>query len=161
MGLRWKNLGGAYWQLRGGLFSLYVVEIDVVCEQEDDDHLRAFAHQPQRTSEGRRFWAQLVGSQEVGMELQEMEDYDEVIQKLLNSLTPEQRLAGLAPEQILKAVPAEQLVPKLTPEQRLAGLAPEQIVAALPDAVLRALPDDYLATLSEPVRSAVRKRLGR
>ncbi|AUX19815.1 uncharacterized protein SOCEGT47_002680 [Sorangium cellulosum] len=152
MGLRWKNLGGGYWRLRGGLFSLYVVEIDVVCEQEDDDHLRAFAHQPQRTSEGRQFWARLVGSQEVGMELQEMEDYDEVIQKLLNSLTPEQRLAGLAPEQRLAG---------LAPEQRLAGLAPEQIVAALPDAVLQALPDDYLATLPEPVRSAVRKRLGR
>jgi hypothetical protein len=143
MGLRWKDLGRGYWQLKGGLFTLYVVELDVVCEQEDDDFLRAFTHRPQRTLEGKQFWARLVSSQEVSMALHEMEEYDEVIRKLLSTLTPEQRLAGLAPE------------------QRLADLVPEQVVLALPDEVLRGLTDEYIASLSEPTRAAIRRRLGR
>jgi hypothetical protein len=53
-------------------------------------------------------------------------------------LAPEQRLAGLAPEQRLAG---------LAPEQRLAGLSEADRVLALPDAALRALPADYLATL--------------
>ena len=93
--------------------------------------------------EARRFWAQLVGMKEANMAVQELEGYDEVIQKLLDTLTPEQRLAGIPPE------------------QRLAGIPPEQRLLALPDETLRALPEDYLATLPEPVRAAIRQRLQR
>jgi hypothetical protein len=32
---------------------------------------------------------------------------------------------------------------------------------ALPDEMLRTFPDDYLATLSEPTRAAIRARIGR
>ncbi len=76
-------------------------------------------------------------------------------------LPPEQRLAGLAPEQRLAG---------LAPEQRLAGLAPEQLarmiseadhVLALPDAALRALPADYLATLPVDAQARIHARLGR
>ena len=74
------------------------------------------------------------------MAIHELEGYDEVVQKLLEGLSPEQRLAGLAPE------------------QRLAGLAPEQVVLTLPDEVLRALSDDYIATLPQPTQDAVRAR---
>jgi hypothetical protein len=36
-----------------------------------------------------------------------------------------------------------------------------QTVLALPDAVLRGLSEDYLATLPDDVRATVRSRLGR
>jgi hypothetical protein len=49
----------------------------------------------------------------------------------------------------------------LAPEQRLAGLAPEQAVLALPDEVLRALSDDFLEKLPEPIRATIRRRLDR
>ena len=48
----------------------------------------------------------------------------------------------------------------LPPEQRLAGLTPEQAVLALPDELLRGLSDDYLASLPEAIRAAVRARIG-
>ncbi len=63
--------------------------------------------------------------------------------RLLERMSPEQRLAGLAPE------------------QRLAGLADAQAVLALPDTMLRALSDEYLATLPETTRAVIRQRIGR
>lgn len=68
------------------------------------------------------------------MAAHELEGYDEVVQKFL------------------------ELIP---PEQRLAGLAPEQAVLALPDEVLRGLSDEFLEKLPEPILAAVRRRLGR
>jgi hypothetical protein len=38
---------------------------------------------------------------------------------------------------------------------------PEEALLALPDAMLRGLSDDFLATLSEPTRAAIRGRIGR
>jgi hypothetical protein len=160
MGFRLEDLGRGYWQLHGGPFALYVVELVVAAEEEDDDVLRAFVNAPQRTPEGRRFWADLVGTREVNMAMHEMEGYDEVIRRLLSGLTPEQRLEGLAPEQRLAGLAPEELARQLTPEQRLAGLTTEQVVLGLPDPVLRSLSDEFLATLSQPTRAAIRSRLG-
>jgi hypothetical protein len=75
------------------------------------------------------------------MSIQDMEGYDEVMEKLLNSLPPEQRLAGLAPE------------------QRLAGLDHDHQALALPLDVLRLLPEDYLLTLGPEVQAELRRRL--
>jgi hypothetical protein len=99
-----------------------------------------------------------------------IESFDQVMTRMLARLSPEQRLAGLAPEQVLRSYAPEQRLAGLAPEQRLAGLAPEQRLAglteaqaalALPDAMLRALSDEYLATLPEAARAAIRKRVGR
>ena len=170
MGLTWSDLGSGYWQLKGGLFALYVVEIDVVAEREDDDLLRLFGHKPERTPEARRFWAEQVGTKEAMMAAQELEGYDEVVQRFLELLSPKQRVAGLAPKERLEGLAPEERLEGLAPEERLAGLAPEQrleglspdqIVLALPDEVLRVLPDAYVASLPEPTREAIHKRLGR
>jgi len=86
------------------------------------------------------------------MKVEQMEGYDEVMQKMLDRLTPKQRLAGLAPEQVLSA---------FDPEQVLSALKPEQRLPALPDALLRALSDDYIDSLPHEIRDAIRKRIGR
>jgi hypothetical protein len=140
---------------------LYVVELDRVAEHEDDDLLRLFGHAKERTLEARRFWAEQVGTKEAMMALHDLEGYDEVVQRFLELIPPEQRLAGLAPEQRLAGLAPEQRLAGLAPEQRLAGLAPEQAVLALPDEVLRALSDDFLENLPEPIRATIRRRLGR
>jgi hypothetical protein len=82
-------------------------------------------------------------------------------EQLLAGLAPEQRVAGLAPEQVLRSYAPEERVAGLAPEQRLVGLTEAQAVLALPDAMLRALSDEYLATLPEATRTAIRKRIGR
>lgn len=81
----------------------------------------------------------------------EQKDYDEVIQKFLDQLSPEQRMMGLSPEQRTAG---------LSLEQRLATLAPEQIIFLLPEDVLRGFSGDVLASLPAPVRDAIRKRTG-
>jgi hypothetical protein len=68
------------------------------------------------------------------MLLNEMEEYDEVMRRFLEVLPVERRFAGLDAEQIL---------------------------LALPDSALRALSPEYVATLSEPTRNAIQKRLSR
>ena len=113
---------------------MYVAEIDVVAETEDDDVLRLFGHAGMHTVEARRWLSQQLGAEEIDMAMHELEGYDEVLQKLVASL------------------PAE---------QRLVGLSPEQMVLALPDEVLRGFSAEYLATLSEPTRAAIRARIGR
>lgn len=143
MGFRWEDLGGGYWRLVGSVFTTFVAEIDVVAEHEDDDVLRLFSHQPERTLEARQFWARMVGSKEAEMSLQDLEGYDDVLRKFIDKIPPAIRVDGLAPE------------------ERLAGLTDEQALLALPDSVLRTLPEDYIARQSEPVRSAIRQRLAR
>lgn len=71
-----------------------------------------------------------------------VESFDQAMKRVVARLPLEQRLAGLAPE------------------QRLAGLTEAQAALALPDAMLRALSDEYLATLPRQTRAAIQRRLG-
>lgn len=150
--LTWHDLGGGYAELTGGLFRLFVAEIDVVADREDDDLLRLFGHEKEHSIEARRFWAEQVGTREARMAVQELEDYDEVMQRFLESLPPEERLKGLAPEQVVRALGTEQVV---------RAIGTDQLLPLMPDEVLRALSDDFIEKLPEPTRSAVKKRLGR
>jgi len=49
----------------------------------------------------------------------------------------------------------------LTPEERLAGLAPEHAILALSDTMLAQLPETLLTSLPEDVHAKIRARLGR
>jgi hypothetical protein len=151
-GLAWVDLGGGYWSVTGGLFALYIVELDVVGPAEGDDLLYSLGHGQVVTPEVRRFWAELLGSKEAGMSIQDMEGYDELMTKLLDSLPPEQRLAGLAPKDRLAGV---------APEERLADLDHDHQALALPVDMLRALAPEYLRTLSPEVQDEIRRRLQR
>ena len=84
------------------------------------------------------------------MNMQDMEGYKELMDKVLETLPTEQRLAGLPPEQVLS---------HYTPEQRLAGLDRDHQALALPVEVLRLLPEAYLRSLSPEVEAEIRRRL--
>jgi hypothetical protein len=77
--------------------------------------------------------------------------FDKAKASLVARLSPEERLAGLTPEQVLRVY---------APEQRLAGLTEAQAVLALPVAMLRGLSNEYLATLPQETRTAIQRRLG-
>lgn len=147
-GLSWNDLGAGYWQLEGGAFALYVAEIDVVAEAEDDDLLRLFGHDEKRTAQAERWLAEQVGTKEIAMALHDMEGFDEVMRKLLGKLPPEAVLSAYKPKQVLAAC-----------KQVLSGYEPEQVLLALPDEVLRGLSDAYLDALPEPTRAAIRARI--
>jgi hypothetical protein len=159
MGLAWVDLGGGYWQLTGGLFVLYVVEIDVVADEPDEDLLALYSHHKVRTLRATRFWGELTGA-EAKMDTRSLEGYEDEIERIMSALPLEQRLRGLSPEQRLAGLPPEQRLAGLPPEQRLAGLPPEQLLLSLPDEALRALSADYVSRLSPDTVVAIRKRLG-
>jgi hypothetical protein len=165
MGLGWEDRGSGYWRVTGGLFMLHVVEIDVVGPAEGDDLLYSLGNGMPVTPEALWFWAELVGSKEAGMSMQDMEGYDEVVQKFLATLSPYEQvvqkfLATLSPEQRLAGLAPEQRLAGLAPEQRLAGLDREHQALALPVEVLRLLPEEYLRSLPPEVEAEIRRRLG-
>jgi hypothetical protein len=141
MRLTWEDLGSGYLRVHGGLFTLYLVELDVAGPAEGDDLLHSFGHGELQSPEARWFWMELVGSKEAVTNMQDMEGYKELMDKILETLPAEQRLAGLAPE------------------QRLAGLDRDHQALALPVEVLQLLPEAYLHSLSPEVESEIRRRL--
>jgi hypothetical protein len=159
MGLTWENLGSGYLRVRDGLFTLYVVELDVAGPAEGDDLLHSFGHGTLRSPEARWFWMELVGSKEAVMNMQDMEGYQELMDKMLDTLPAEQVLAHYAPEQRLAGLDPEQRLAGLDPEQRLAGLDRDHQAFALPVEVLRLLPETYLRSLSPQVDAEIRRRL--
>lgn len=132
MSLAWVDLGGGYFRLSGGLFALFVVEIDVVAEQPDEDLLALYSHHEVRSPRATRFWGELTGA-EAKMDVRNLEGYEEEIKRIMSAMPPELRLAGLPPGQLL---------------------------LGLPDDYLRALPDEILARLPADTLAAIRKRLG-
>jgi hypothetical protein len=85
-----------------------------------------------------------------GQRKRAMKDEDKVVESF-----------GKAMKAVLARLPPEEVLGAYAPEQRLAGLTEAQTALALPDAMLRALSDEYLATLPEETRTAIRKRIGR
>ncbi len=80
---------------------------------------------------------------------------------LLAVLPPGMRLAGLQPEERLAGLAPEEVLSHYKPEEIARALSEADHVLALPDAALRALPTNYLATLPEAAQERVRVRLGR
>ena len=84
------------------------------------------------------------------MNIQDMEGYQELLDRFLDSLPAEQVLSRYPPEQRLAGLPLE---------QRLAGLDRDHQALALPVEVLQLLPEAYLRSLSPEVESKIRRRL--
>jgi hypothetical protein len=159
MGLTWEDLGGGYLRVHDGLFTLYIVELDVAGPAEGDDLLHSFGHGALRSPEARWFWMELVGSKEAAMNMQDMEGYKELMDQMLDTLPAEQVLSHYAPEQVLSHYAPEQRLAGLDPEQRLAGLDRDHQALALPVEVLQLLPETYLRSLSPQVEAEIRRRL--
>jgi hypothetical protein len=169
MGLREDG----YHEVAGLPSPLVVAELRVIAAREGDDVLRWLAVEGALTLAALRWIRQHVhtGSHDMSMQIDEdLEGFYQYAKELMKKLPLAERLEDLAPEQRLAGLAPEQRLAGLAPEQRLAGLAPEQLarviseadhVLALPDAALRALPADYLATLPPDAQARIRARLGR
>ena len=148
----------------------------MVVEHEKDALLSMFAQHRMSSTQALVWWQQQTGSSMAN--LKDLEHFDDVVRSFVESLPLEQRLAGLAPEQIaavlapeqrLAGLAPEQIAAALAPEQRVAGLAPEQrlvgldeahAVLALPLPMLRALSPDYIKNLPQDIQDEVQRRLG-
>jgi hypothetical protein len=146
-----QPLGGGYAEVVGFSYSIYVVCTDEVAEAEQDDFLRIYSHRTLQT-EAAREWLEafILRKRDAMPDVTEREDYDEMLDKLLASLPPERVLRNFEPEERLAG---------LAPEQVLAYYKAENMLPGMPIEVLRALSEDYLRTLPEPVQQAIRRRL--
>ncbi len=127
LGLRWRDLGDGYARIEGAAFALYVVEIDVAADAEDDDLLRLLGHGGPRTSEGQRWLAEQIGSEKAGVPMEQMEAFEELVAKIVAKLPPEEGLGGFC-----------------RPRSASRGLTPEEQLLLLPVETLRALSDAYI-----------------
>src|SRR5438270_10204656 len=82
----WVDRGGGYWEVTGGKFALYVLEIDGNSTRLNSSHRQTLYHGKPLTPEARSFWIEFVGSKEAGMSMQEMEGYEELMTRLLDAL---------------------------------------------------------------------------
>jgi hypothetical protein len=148
-------------------YRLLVVDLSVVVRAEKDEWMAVLVPSTLLTAEAKRWLEAHMPTKDIPMN-EQLEGHNEVLERLLHSLTPEEifqaagterLLASLPPEQLLAHLPPEQRLAGLPPEQRLAGLPPEQRLLAMPDSALRALPDDYLRTLPADVQVAIRRRI--
>lgn len=74
-------------------------------------------------------------------------------QKLLKSLSLEERLEGLSAEELLKRFPTEELLKGLPAEERLKGLPAEERLKGLsPEEVVRAIPPEVLKALAQKLK---------
>jgi hypothetical protein len=133
-----EPLDRGYARIQGVMYTTFVVFSDEVAVAEDDDFMRIFSHHQVRRRETRWWleqWLQRTKNMsDYHQDPRDIEGYEEVLQKLLESLPL---------------------------EERFLGLSNEERVLALPDEALRALSEDYLRTLSPGTQAAIRERIGR
>jgi hypothetical protein len=168
--MRWRAtpLGNGYDRIEGAGYALYVAIMAEITKAEKDGLLGLFSGRTWTLEQITWWWQHRTGSME-RTNMLDMPGTDEILKEMLNSLPPEDRLAGLAPDvRVAGLAPKDRvagLAPKdrvagLSPEERLADLAPEQQVLALSDVVLRGLPQEYLGSLPADVQEAIRRRIG-
>jgi hypothetical protein len=152
MELRLERLGNGYARVAGAWYSTVIAFIDEVCEAERDDYLRLFSRHRKQTREA-LWWLNARRLRMTTMDnINELEGYDDMVERLLSTLTPEEVLRHYKPEERLAGLRPEERLAGLRPEERLAGLRPEEILqflrhlqerakveGQLPDAVLQAL----------------------
>jgi hypothetical protein len=160
MGWTLKPLRKGYARIEGSGYALYLAVIEEVSEDEQDELIGLFSRKVWTDKQIAWFWKHHAGALE-GVNVQDVEGYNEIIKEMMASLPVETRLEGLTPEDRLEGLTPEDRLAGLTPEDRLAGLTLEQQLLLLPDEVLRALSEDYLRSLPAEVAAAIRDRIGR
>ncbi len=161
LGATERALGGGYIRIEGLAFPMLLIELAEVADHDRDDYIALFTPGAPVPIEARAWWYAHHGLRtEDGMDPRQMDEFKAMqrryfesvsIEERLAGIDPQERLAGLAPEQRLAGLAPEQRLAGLAPEQRLAGLAPEQRLAGLaPAEIAQALkPEQRLAGLSE------------
>jgi hypothetical protein len=156
MGWRLERLGNGYARVAGAWYSTVIAFIDEVCEAERDDYLRLFSRHRKQTREA-VWWLNAHRLRMTTMENNhELEGYDDLVERLLSTLTPDEVLRHYKPEERLAGLRPEEVLRHYKPEERLAGLRPEEILQLLLHLQERAEVEGKLpAAVLEALRKAV------
>ena len=141
---------------------LVVVDLSVAGVAERDELMRWFAGVVKSLSlENHRWLTQHTGGRGAMKATPDLEGWDDWMERYIAAMPPERLFAHFKPEERLAGLAPEERLAGLTPEERARALSEADHVLALPDAALRGLPADYLATLPEAAQARIRNRLGR
>ncbi len=133
MGATFVPIGGGYARIEGMMYTCLVAVIDEVCETEREEYLEMFSHRPVMSEKNRQWIGQWRREAKMkGSTIEDLRDFDEWFQSVLD---------------------------RMPLEKRFAGLAAEQVVLVMPVAILRGLTADYLRSLPTDVQEKIRKRL--
>lgn len=147
---RERSLGGGYTRIEGLAFPLILVDLSAVAAHDRDDLVALFTDTAPVSVEAKAWWYAHYGTNaEVTMDAKQMEEFEALERRFIESQPIEKRLAGLRPEDRLAG---------LRPEDRLAGLTSTEAVLALPDDILAGLTDAFVDALPADVRDRVRTR---
>jgi hypothetical protein len=137
MGWTLTPLGGGYGRIDGTVYTTFVVVTDDVTETERDEYLRLFSHRPAEPGEATRWLRQWMRETKMKRpEIEELPGFEELFHKSI--------------KKALQAMPVE---------ERLEGLAPEQLIPALPVEMLRVLPEEYVRSLPSEIQEQIQRRL--
>jgi hypothetical protein len=162
----WQELAPGFLEVQGRGIGCYFVLLDTISEEESDALLGTFGSLDIRDKQAKLWWNQHLGDPMATPE--ELEQYDELEQKYLESLPPARRLRGLKPEDLVRNLKPEDLlrnlkpaerVQGLAPEERLQGIAPEEMWKVMPMEIVRGLNSEAIANLPEEIQAVIRERL--
>jgi hypothetical protein len=131
-----------YAVLSGLFFPALVILLGEVSDAERDAVLALFGDRKPWSPEAERWldshiWGEK--SERKGIQMENLEGYDEMLQRFIQRVPPEKRLYGLEPEemgQVLAGLPPEKV------SKALAGLPPELLANILPDLLELVRKDD-------------------
>jgi hypothetical protein len=107
MGWTMTPLGVGYARITGSGYALYLAIIEEVTEAEQDGLLGLFSRKQWTDKQIAWWWTHHAGSLE-GMNVQDTENYNEIIAEMLASMSVEQRLLSL-PDEALRSLSDEYL----------------------------------------------------
>ncbi len=132
LGWRLGRFSNGYATIENSWYTIFVGFTDEISEAEQDDFLRIFSNAPLKTHDVANWLRYWMTERHDMREIRHREGFDTISDKYFEMFTP---------------------------AERLSGLAPEQMVSALPVQLLRALSDEYIASLPDEVQREVRARL--
>jgi hypothetical protein len=159
VGAQIQQIAPGYHMVETRPYRLLVVDLSEVVRAEKDEWMAILVPSTLLTARARRWLEEHMPTKDIPPD-EKLEGHDEVLEHLMQSLTPEEILRAAGPERLLAVLPPEQRLAGLPPEQRLAGLPPEQGLLAMPDSVLRGLSDHYIRTLPADIQATIRRRIG-
>lgn len=151
------------WARRTAQCTVAVVELASVAAHEHDELMAWFAGTTRHPSlEVARWIGQNTSIMTTPEKASpEMEGFADWFISLRDALPPELRFAGMTTADVLEAFKPEKLLAGLDPAVVARSLSEADHLLALPDAALRALSPDYVATLPADVQARIRERLAR
>ena len=152
LGLEFLPSEGAYIRVKGPLFPTWIVTLNALADEEGEPLIGQLGSRT-LNEEDRASWQWLahfvMGNKD---RVQHLEDFEELRDKFMKSEIFKEMVAAMPVRDRLEGLSSKEVAEALTPEQRYAALL------SMTDDDLQKLPDTFVDSLPESVRTEIRRR---